>query len=258
MTRAIVTPEYAPPVSSAPRRWRVWDLDGELRYKPVVAQLPASDLPICEVGSGPAGVAAWTSHQVIGVNPGADDRHGEQAPPANFRRVEGDGANIPLPDKSVCACVAVDTFDHIPREARPAVISETERVTADSGRVIVMGPTGPDAAEGDHYVLGRWRAKEPNSNIALWLGEHEEIGLPAREEIAGMFGGRAARITATGVYNIKLWRTAHRILLGDFPQKLGHDRVHPIVWAPVGFIARRFHRGPCYRQLVVAELGPPA
>lgn len=206
------------------------------------------------MGSGPTGLAAWTDRQVIGVDPGADDRHGEQATVPNFQRVEGDGANIPLPDRSVSACVAVDTFEHIPRDARQMVVSEMERVTADGGRVIIMGPTGPDAAAGDHYVLERWRSKEPDSNIPRWLSEHKQIGLPAHGEIASMFGGRTSNITTRGVYNLKLWRTAHRALLGDFPRQLGHDKVHPIVWAPVGFIARRYHGGPCYRQLVVAGI----
>src|SRR3954469_18775583 len=57
------------------RPWRVWDLDSELRYLPVVRALPQSPLPICEVGSGPQGLAVWTSRKVIGVDPGDDDRH---------------------------------------------------------------------------------------------------------------------------------------------------------------------------------------
>ena len=52
------------------RPWRIWDLDAELRYRPVVDALPAIDLPICDVGSGRAGIAAWTSRPVIGVDPG--------------------------------------------------------------------------------------------------------------------------------------------------------------------------------------------
>ena len=38
------------------KSWKVWQLDGELRYGPVVDALPLSGLPICEVGSGPAGL----------------------------------------------------------------------------------------------------------------------------------------------------------------------------------------------------------
>ena len=96
------------------RPWRIWDLDAELRYRPVVEALPAIDLPICEVGSGRAGIAAWTSRPVIGVDPGADDRHGDGERPANMTRVASSGARLPLGDSSVSAAIAVDTLEHIP------------------------------------------------------------------------------------------------------------------------------------------------
>ena len=75
-----------------------------------------------------------TPRTVIGVDPGADDRHGEVRVVPNFQRVEGDGSNIPLPDASVAAAVAVDTFEHIPNDGRAAVITEMKRVVADGGR----------------------------------------------------------------------------------------------------------------------------
>src|SRR5204862_4003653 len=111
---------------------RVWDLDSELRYMPVVRALPQSALPICEVGSGPQGLAVWTSRKVIGGDPGDDERHSglDDRPLANFERLQGDGAHIPLPDASVAATVAVDTMEHIPGEHRQTVLEEMQRVTA--------------------------------------------------------------------------------------------------------------------------------
>jgi SAM-dependent methyltransferase len=241
------------------RPWRVWDLDSELRYRPVVARLPDSPLPICEVGSGPQGIAVWTSRDVIGVDPGDDERHNAGTPPPNFTRLKGDGANIPLPDRSVAAAIAVDTFEHIPAEARSAVVREMERVTADGGRIILMGPTGPDAATGDRYVLERWRSRGEGKKIVVWLGEHEQIGLPTVEELTSLLHtGRVTRVRALGVYNLGLWRTMHRTLLGDFPRPRGDRFLHHLLWAPFGVMARRYNRGPFYRQLVIAEVGGPA
>jgi SAM-dependent methyltransferase len=239
------------------RPWRVWDLDSELRYLPVVARFPDSSLPICEVGSGPQGLASWTTRPIIGIDPGEDDRHGPAAPaPPNFRRVVADGASIPLADRSVAAAVAVDTFEHIPSEARAAVLREMERVTADGGRIILMGPTGPDAARGDRRVLERWREREGEENIVTWLSEHEQIGLPTVEELASLLNaGRVTSVKAVGVYNLRLWWTMHRALLGDFARPRGDRFIHHLLCAPFGFIARHYHRGPCYRQLVVAEVG---
>ena len=155
------------------RPWRVWDLDAELRYVPVVDALPATDLPICEVGSGPRGIAVWTGHSVIGVDPGADEEHGDAAPPPNMRRVAGDGAAIPLADGTAGATIAVDTFEHIPREVRGTVVAEMARVTAPGGRVIAMGPTGAPAAGGDRRVLDRWRQRDGRS-------EHRPLDRRAR------------------------------------------------------------------------------
>ena len=239
------------------RPWRVWDLDSELRYMPVVRALPQSTLPICEVGSGPQGLAIWTPRQIIGVDPGDDDRHGgvDGRPLANFERVRGDGAHIPLADGSVAAAVAVDTMEHIPNEHRQAVLEEMQRVTAPGGRVIIMGPTGPAAAEGDALLLERYRQAGWDEGPIVWLGEHLEYGLPTVEElVTGLAIGRASRITARGVYNLKLWTTMHRALLGEFPMPRGHHLVHHLVWAPFGALARRLRRGPFYRYLVVADL----
>ena len=150
----------------------MWDLDAELRYRPVVDALPALDLPICEVGSGRAGVAAWTSRAVIGIDPGDDDRHGEGEQPTNMTRIEGDGAHLPLGDRSASAAIAVDTFEHIPPAFRQAVVDEMKRVTAPGGRVVIVGPASPEAAEGDRRLLERWSRRGADNLLVGWLSEH--------------------------------------------------------------------------------------
>jgi SAM-dependent methyltransferase len=237
------------------RPWKVWDLDAELRYRPAVAALPSSTLPICEVGSGPAGLAAWTSRPVIGVDPGPDERHGGVATPPNLRRVVGDGANIPLEDRSAAATVLVDTLEHIPPAARAAVIDEMKRVTADGGRLVIMGPTGTAAAKGDRLVLERWRERGASEGVVEWLGEHFENGLPTEEEIVALIGTeRVVSVSVTGVFNLRLWWTMHRATLGDFPQPRGWHLIHHLTWGPFAMVARRLRRGPFYRYLVVAQL----
>jgi SAM-dependent methyltransferase len=237
------------------RPWRVWDLDAELRYVPVVDALPASDLPICEVGSGPRGVAVWTGRSVIGVDPGADEEHGDVAPPSNMRRVAGDGAAIPLADGTAGATIAVDTFEHIPRAARGTVIAEMARVTAPGGRVVAMGPTGAPAAGGDRRVLNRWRQREDGANIVRWISEHEELGLPTVDELTGhMAASGLVDVRAQGVFNLRLWYTMHRALLGDFPQPPGDHRLHHLAWLPFATVARHLRRGPYYRYLVTGDV----
>lgn len=235
--------------------WKVWELDGELRYMPVVAALPASELPVCEVGSGPRGLAAWTPRRVVGVDPGPDERHGQLAAVDNLQRVAGDGAHIPLPDRSVAAAVAVDTFEHIPREDRPAVAAEMQRVVAAGGRLIIIGPTGPAAAAADARVLARWRARGESSGVVRWLSEHQRFGLPTVEELVGYaMGERAATVTVTGAFNARLWWLMHRALLGDFSRARWSYLTQLLLTHPFAALARRWHRGPYYRYLVVADL----
>jgi SAM-dependent methyltransferase len=238
------------------KSWKVWQLDSELRYSPVVNALPISALPICEVGSGPTGLAAWTPRIVIGVDPGADDRHGDVNIAPNFQRVEGDGANIPLPDASVSAAVAVDTFEHIPHEARAAVVSEMKRVVVDGGRLIMIGPTGPAAAAADAKVLSRWRERGETSGVVEWLSEHQQLGLPAVDELVCYLDGERVRsVRVQGVLNVQLWWLMHRALLGDFSRSRAAFAAQLLLTHPFSALARGWRRGPFYRYLVVAEIG---
>jgi SAM-dependent methyltransferase len=241
------------------RPWRVWDLDAELRYRPVVEALPGLDLPICEIGSGRAGVAAWTARPVIGIDPGDDGRHGDGVQPPNMTRIQGDGAHLPLDDESASAAIAVDTFEHIPPAGRQAVADEMKRVTVPGGRVIIIGPSSPEAAAGDRRLLESWNARDPDNLVAGWLGEHFENGLPDVAELIGLLGrDRVTAVRAQGVFNLRLWWLMHRRAMGDFPRVRGSDRVHHLAWGAVGVAARRYPRGPFYRHMVVADIGPPS
>ncbi len=239
------------------RPWRIWDLDAELRYRPVVEALPAFDLPICDVGSGRAGIAGWTTRPVIGVDPGEDDRHGAGVAPPNMTRIRNDGAELPLDDRSVCASVAVDTFEHIPPAHRQAVVDEMKRVTADGGRVIIIGPSSPEASRGDQRLLDRWTASDPENQVVGWISEHFENGLPSVPEIVGLLGhDRVAAVRTQGVFNVHLWWLMHRRAMNEFPHVRGSHRVHHLAWGTVGVAARHWSRGPFYRHMVVADIGP--
>ena len=155
----------------------------------------------------------------------------EPAAPGGRRR------NLPLADASVAAVVAVDTLEHIPKAERPAVIAEMLRVTAPGGRVVLMGPTGPEAAAGDAYLLERHRERGTQNGPVVWLSEHLEHGLPTVEELVGLLAqGRTMRIAAKGVFNLRMWRVMHRAALADYPQPRGAHLVHHLAWAPFGAV----------------------
>jgi hypothetical protein len=128
-----------------------------------------------------------------------------------------------------------------------------KRVTRDGGRVIVSGPTGPVAAEADLWLAARHADRGVQGESARWLADHLENGVPSIDEIvAALAGDRVEHISTRGVFNVGLWRLTHRVGLGLLPAA---GPLHRVVWGPVAFAARRFHRGRCYRQLVVAEIG---
>jgi hypothetical protein len=232
-----------------------------MRYQPVLDALPADEQEICEVGSGAAGIARWTDRRVVGVDPGPDDRHGGLTAPANLERVIGSGEAIPLAEESVGACVAIDTLEHIPRESRGQVISEMVRVTVSGGCVIIIGPTGPDAAAADRRLLDRLHRRGIYGGWTVWLEEHIEFGLPSRGELESHLSSlpRVGKVTVRGELNLRLWWAMHGAAMGlprvgplrHVPHPLP---AHAYLFSPLAILARAYRREPYYRYMFVAQV----
>jgi SAM-dependent methyltransferase len=233
-------------------RWAPHVLDAESRYWPVVASLPDGALPVCEIGSGPAGLARWTDRAIIGVDPGDDDLHIDHNAVSNLRRLVGTGSAIPLADASVCATVAVDTMEHVMPDDRAATVAEMVRVTAPRGRVILAGPTGQDARDADRWLLETFDRRGGRPGWAIWLSEHEERGLPLLDELVSWLSlPRVRQVNVRGVLSIKHWKTMHLAAMGARPR---FGPLDPLVWQPFADFALHNRKGPFYRQLVVADL----
>jgi SAM-dependent methyltransferase len=233
-------------------RWGPHVLDAESRYWPAVAALPDGTLPICEVGSGPSGVARWTDREVIGVDPGDDDLHVDHQAVPNLRRLVGTGNAIPLDDASVIAAVAVDTMEHVMPDERAATVAEMVRVTASGGRVILIGPTGPAAVEADRWLLETFDQRGGRPSWAIWLSEHQERGVPTVEELMTWLSVPRVRAVSTrGILRVKHWKTMHLAAMGARPR---FGPLDPLLWQPFADFALHDRRGPFYRQLVVADI----
>ncbi len=258
-----MSPSGIPGLRRVDPDWRIWDLDAEMRYQPVLDALPQGVGDVCEVGSGAAGIARWTSRQIIGVDPGPDDRHGDLMAPPNLKRVMGSGEAIPLDNESVVACVAIDTMEHIPRERRGQVIAEMVRITSRGGRVIVIGPTGAESAAADRRLLELLHRRGVYGGWTTWLEEHLAFGLPSTDDLQRYFSSqpRVQRVAVRGELNLSLWWTMHRAAMG-LPPRVGALRhiphptpVHAQLWTPLAALARRCRRGPFYRYMYVASIG---
>ena len=111
----------------------------------------------------------------------------------------------------VAAAVAVDTLEHISSHERAGVISEMARVTSPRGRASV-GPVGKAAAAGDARLLTAAQTATRDVSWVEWLHEHEGHGLPSVDDLVSLLlDVGAQRITARGLFNIRLWKVMHLV-----------------------------------------------
>jgi hypothetical protein len=186
------------------------------------------------------------------VDPGDDDLHVDHHAVPNLTRVVGTGAAIPLEDASALATVAVDTMEHVMPDERAATVAEMVRVTASGGRVVLIGPTGPDAAAADRWLLETFDRRGGRPDWTIWLREHEERGVPALDELTSWLRlPRVRAIHVRGVLGIRHWKTMHLAAMGALPR---FGPLDPLVWQPFADLALHDRRGPFYRQLVVADI----
>jgi hypothetical protein len=96
--------------------------------------------------------------------------------------------------------LSLDTLEHVPRPARAGFVAELARVAAH--RVLLACPTA-EAAGIDTAVRNRFTAM--GVGVPSWLSEHQEYGLPTREEIEAF----AAEVPG---FTVRSWPMANGLL----------------------------------------------
>ena len=115
-----------------------------------------------------------------------------------------------------------------------------------------MGPVAAASAAADRRLRAKLHSRGIHGGITVWLDEHIENGVPELEELVGYLQDeRVARVTARGVFNLRLWWMMHLVSMGALPW---FNSLHALAWWPLAAVARRFHCGDCYRTLVVADI----
>jgi hypothetical protein len=135
------------------------------------------------------------------------------------------------------------------------VVDEMLRITA---------PGGPRHHHGTHWTRCRGRrtvrAYPPCSlgvgdDVIGWLEEHFDNGLPTVDELKVLLSPRTGRAAhRPRVLQPPALAVMHRAAMGDLPRLPREHLIHHLLWAPFAAVARRLHRPPCYRCLVVAQL----
>ncbi len=155
------------------------------RYSAVCAELelePSGALSesVLDVGCGPHGLSVIAPDAVFA---GVDLSFPDRVAPGMvaFRNRPGP---LPFEDASFDTVVCLDVLEHVPPRDRAGFVAELARVSAR--RVIVACPSDSGA-----WVETLLRDGFAAADRALpdWLGEHDEHGLPTRDEIGSWTSG---------------------------------------------------------------------
>jgi len=132
---------------------------------------------LLDAGSGSTGLSPWLGEawSVTAVDTSFDDYCAALGFTGTGRAVTADVRDLPFPDRSFDAVVALDLLEHVPPADRARALSELRRVTRR--RLVVGCPTGEAALEADRRLAERLR-RPPD-----WLAEHVAHGFPRREEL---------------------------------------------------------------------------
>ena len=129
-----------------------------------------------DVGCGPHGFAcAHPDVPFVGL-----DVEFPHAVAPSMTAIQAPAGPLPFQDGAFHTVLSLDTLEHVPRPDRAGFVAELARVAAH--RVLLACPTA-EAAGLDIAIRDRFLAQ--GAAVPSWLSEHDEHGLPTREEIEG-------------------------------------------------------------------------
>ncbi|WP_439668165.1 hypothetical protein DAMDJJ_14770 [Cupriavidus necator] len=117
--------------------------------------------------------------------------------------VIGDATALEYPDASFDFVVALDVFEHIPSDKRPAFLRETGRVAACMAILAAPFDT-PGTAEAEEEADALWR--EFFGSSYRWLEEHKVCGLPSAEDTAAWLNAEGLAYARAEHGSLSLWR----------------------------------------------------
>ena len=231
------------------RRYPEWVPEIALRYLPIVESIcaePSRGL-ILEVGVNRSGLTTYLRRPVIGVDcvMGAERT-------ALVTPVLAKGQALPFQSRAFDYTVCMDTLEHIKCFDRNRFLKELIRVT--KRRVYIGCPMGLQSEREDHALQQYYWAQK--GEPFPFLDEHIANGLPRLEtvlaEMADIAKDSGRPIQFHCEPNLNVW--VHRMLLRLWMRT---DRVsyvlHRLAIALI-YVRRWLNAGPCYRQIIVAEL----
>lgn len=229
--------------------------DWALRYGGIVSRLERQGLArrrILEIGANENGFARFAGARTVAVDIALDHlRAARRAQPV--RPVVADAAALPFPDRCFDIVVCVDTFEHLPEEARPRVAGEILRVAQERGSAVVTFPAGGAAARAEAAIREYYR-HYTNGGTLRWLEEHAAMGLPDPATVEAEF--RAATSGSREIIRdsnapVWLWVWMWRVLMCGWPGRGNVVFQVALRWLTPVLCRVRF--GPGYRTVIWIE-----
>ena len=231
------------------RRYPEWVPEIALRYLPIVESICAEPFRglILEVGVNRSGLTTYLRRPVIGVDCVMGAERAALVTP-----VLAKGQALPFQSRAFDYTVCMDTLEHIKCFDRNRFLKELIRVT--KRRVYIGCPMGLQSEREDHALQQYYWAQK--GEPFPFLDEHIANGLPRLEtvlaEMADIAKDSGRPIQLHCEPNLNVW--VHRMLLRLWMRT---DRVsyvlHRLAIALI-YVRRWLNAGPCYRQIIVAEL----
>lgn len=168
--------------------------------------------------------------------------------------VEGDATALPFEEGSFDYVMSVDTFEHIPPEARKKYLSELRRVGRNG--VLLAAPfEGGGVREAEDLAAEFFRARYGRGH--KWLDEHEEHGLPELDEARTFYEelGDAVTVLSNGYlpnWLVMICLTFYSMSLKGETSRMSEKINHFYN----RFLYEHDNVEPCYRYLVVALREP--
>jgi len=172
-----------------------------------------------------------------------------------YRYVLGSGMALPFPDESFDCVVSLDTLEHVPAAARPALLAEMRRV--GRAAALFIGPVHrEETALAEELVFDyiQWLLKAKQEQLA----EHRGYGLPdwaATQAAFDAAGWATFTMPAGNLYNWLFMMIAKHYLIqfrdaqaSDFERRL--DRFYNLTFSATD------RQEPAYRGVVVATRTP--
>ena len=134
----------------------------------------------------------------VTVNVASNEEHYNHFDTTDMENVLYDGKDLPFKDKAFDIVLCIDVLEHVPFEARTALIKEMLRVT--NKMLICSAPFGTqEHIEGEKLLYKKLRSM--NKSVEF-LKEHISRGLPTPEEVSGWANRFSGMTTYSG--NFKL------------------------------------------------------